>query len=177
MRIDIAPLLRGEVKTVDFDYEITLPEDFFEGDVNAADITVKKQLHVVGDLTNLAGYIKLTAKATLDYTALCARCLCPVDSTLTVDFDKTAAVKGTLENEDNDDYILAEDGLVDIDEPLLEELLLELPFRHLCSEDCKGLCPKCGKRLADGDCGCDTKTIDPRLEVLRQLLDNSDEGK
>nr|MBQ4317743.1 DUF177 domain-containing protein [Clostridia bacterium] len=174
MRIDIAPLLRGEIKTIGFDYEIELPQDFFEGDANAADITDVSSLSVKGTLENLAGYMKLSAKATLRYTAQCARCLKPVESTLELDFEKTAAVKGTLENEDNDDYVLAEDGMIDIDEPLLEEMLLELPFRHLCSQDCKGLCPKCGKNLNEGQCGCDTKTIDPRLEVLRQLLDKQE---
>jgi uncharacterized protein len=172
MRIDIAPMLRGEIKTIDFDYQIELPEDFFEGDINAADISEAKPLKVIGRLENLAGYMKLSAKATLEYTAQCARCLKPVEFTLELDFEKTAAVKGTLENEDNDDYILAEEGEIDIDEPLLEELTLSLPFRHLCSEDCKGLCPVCGKDLNEGECGCEKKSIDPRLEVLKQLLDN-----
>ena len=118
--------------------------------------------------------MSLTAKAVLEYTAECARCLRSVESTLELDFEKTAAVEGTLENEDNDDYIIIRDGTIDIDEPLTQELLLGLPFRHLCSEECKGLCPKCGKDLNEGDCGCDRKSIDPRLEVLKQLLDKQD---
>jgi len=171
MRIDIAPLLRGEIKIIPFDYEINLEKDFFEGDMNASDISSAEPLHVSGKIENLAGYMRLTAKAELNYTAGCARCLKAVRSTLEIDFEKTAAVKGTLENEDNDDYILAEDGVIDIDEPLCEELLLSLPFRHLCREDCKGLCPVCGKDRNEGECGCETKTVDPRLEVLRKLLD------
>ena len=67
---------------------------------------------------------------------------------------------------------LCEDGTVDIDADIAEAFLLELPMRHLCKEDCPGLCPKCGKRLAEGDCGCkNEKEIDPRLKVLQKLLE------
>jgi len=42
----------------------------------------------------------------------------------------------------------------------------------LCDEDCKGLCPKCGQDLNQGQCGCVTKEIDPRLAVLQKFLDS-----
>ena len=165
MRIDIAPMLRGETNLIGFDYELRLEDGFF-----ADDIDCTEPVGVTGRIENMAGYMKLTAKAVLHYTAKCARCLKDVPSELAVELEKTVAVKGTLVNEDNDDYILSEDGIIEIDEPLEEQLLLEFPFRHLCSEECKGLCPKCGKNLNEGTCGCDTRSIDPRLEVLRRLL-------
>ncbi|MBR6727152.1 MAG: DUF177 domain-containing protein, partial [Clostridia bacterium] len=63
---------------------------------------------------------------------------------------------------------------LDVDEPLREELLMCFPMRLLCSEDCPGLCPKCGKPKKDGDCGCSEKEIDPRLAVLKNWLDKSE---
>ncbi len=165
MRIDIAPMLRGETNLICFDHEISPAKDFFGEDIDCTG-----PVKVTGKIENMAGYMKLTAKAGLHYTAKCARCLKDVPSGLEVNLEKTVAVKGTLENEDNDDYILSEDGFIDIDGPLEEQLLLEFPFRHLCSEECKGLCPLCGKDLNEGACGCDTRRIDPRLEVLRRLL-------
>ena len=67
------------------------------------------------------------------------------------------------------------DNDVNIDRDVLEELSLELPTYHLCSEDCPGLCPRCGKRL-DGACKCaPEKHIDPRMEIFKKLLDNADE--
>jgi uncharacterized protein len=51
-----------------------------------------------------------------------------------------------------------------------ETLLLALPERVLCREDCKGLCPVCGRNLNEGDCGCRDDGGDPRLAVLRELL-------
>ena len=49
-------------------------------------------------------------------------------------------------------------------------------MRVLCSEDCKGLCPKCGRDLNEGECGCDLKEPDPRLAVLAQLLHDPEEA-
>ena len=48
---------------------------------------------------------------------------------------------------------------------------VKFPVRFLCDEDCKGLCPKCGKDLNEGECSCVTKEVDPRLEPLRKLLE------
>ena len=66
------------------------------------------------------------------------------------------------------------DNMDIIDEQLAEALLLDFPRKILCSEDCPGLCPKCGKSLKGGDCGCPKKEIDPRLAVLAQLLNKED---
>ena len=69
----------------------------------------------------------------------------------------------------------SEQGLVegetfDLDEIIREELILNMDMTVLCSEDCKGLCPRCGKNLNEGDCGCDRTEVDPRLAKLTQLL-------
>ena len=76
-----------------------------------------------------------------------------------------------------DEYAVIEDGKLDLDEAIREELLLSFPMRILCQEDCPGLCPKCGKPKRLGDCGCPTWEPDPRLAVLKQLLDKNEEDK
>ena len=53
----------------------------------------------------------------------------------------------------------------------MEQLEMEFPVRILCREDCRGLCQRCGKNLNEGECGCDTREIDPRMEPLRKLLE------
>jgi uncharacterized protein len=64
-----------------------------------------------------------------------------------------------------------------LDETIREELLLSFPMRFLCQEDCPGLCPKCGKPRREGDCGCPTFEPDPRLAVLKKLLDKNEENE
>ena len=53
-----------------------------------------------------------------------------------------------------------------------EDAYLAIPYRMLCREDCKGLCPRCGKNLNEGPCGCSAPG-DPRLAVLAQLLEDT----
>ena len=56
--------------------------------------------------------------------------------------------------------------------PYVEEcLFINEPFKVLCDEDCKGLCPSCGANLNQEQCSCgDDTDIDPRMEALKELL-------
>lgn len=72
--------------------------------------------------------------------------------------------------EDADELIPVPEEELDLERLVLEDLLLDMPGQFLCREDCKGLCPKCGKNWNEGPCGCYEPEVDPRLEVLRQLL-------
>ena len=78
-----------------------------------------------------------------------------------------------LAEEDSSDspelFVLKGDEL-DLDEVLSTCFILDMETKFLCKEDCKGLCPSCGKNLNLGPCGC-RKEIDPRFAVLEQLLD------
>lgn len=64
---------------------------------------------------------------------------------------------------------------LDIEELIREQIVLSAQMKPLCSEDCRGICPKCGIDLNTADCGCVHKEIDPRLEVLKKLLDKEKE--
>ncbi len=167
MVIDVGPLLRGEVKKIDIDYMLA-PEPL-EG------IEFESDAHVVGTLTDNAGYMRLRLKAELNYHGECARCLAPVDGVFSLDFERTAVAEGTLSEDrledEEDEYVVVHGCSLDVDEPLCEELVLAFPTKLLCSEDCLGLCPKCGKRLNEGGCDCPTKEIDPRLAILATYFD------
>ena len=75
------------------------------------------------------------------------------------------------DEEDFDDYIVVEGEKLDLDELIYSDIILLTPSKYVCSDDCKGLCPVCGKNLNEGDCACAKQQTDPRLEALRQLLD------
>ena len=171
MVLDVRPLLRGEKNRITFDYMLSpIPMDR---------VNFKDDAHVTGEITDSAGYMKLRAKAHLAYETECDRCLDPVSGEFVLDFERVVADEGTLTEEqieDNiDEYVIVENGILDIDEQLTEALLLDFPKKILCSDDCRGLCPKCGKSLNGGDCGCQKKEIDPRLAILATLLEKKDE--
>lgn len=62
------------------------------------------------------------------------------------------------------------DDTLDVDNLLVEQLILNVPMKPLCSPECKGICPKCGTDLNLEQCNCETVEIDPRLKILETLL-------
>jgi len=62
-----------------------------------------------------------------------------------------------------------EGDAVDLDELVREQILLALPSRRLCREECKGLCPTCGADLNAGRCACEQREVDPRWSALADL--------
>ncbi len=58
---------------------------------------------------------------------------------------------------------------IDLSSGIREDLLLNVPLKPLCREDCRGLCPQCGADLNEGECTCEKKTADPRLAELRDI--------
>ena len=179
MILDLRPLLRGETDHIDIDYYLT-PDPVM-------DITFRSDAHVFGKITDNAGYMRLSLHARVSYLGRCARCLEQVEGSLSIDFERTVCDEGTLSDERvradeedvySDGYVVIHDGMLDVDEELKEELILSFPTKLLCSEDCAGLCPMCGRPKKDGDCGCRKKEIDPRLAVLATLLHKGeDEGE
>ena len=147
MLIQCRPLFMGEADSLSIDTEL----DFSQVEFQGAHPFVKP-IHVVGGIKVRAGVVQLSARAVFDFDGQCDRCLAPYTRSYDVPVEHTLVT--TLENEENDDYIL-----------------LELPYKTLCREDCRGLCTLCGKNLNEGLCGCNHKSVDPRLAVLRQLLD------
>ena len=179
MKLDLRPLLAGD-RLLTFDYELEPnidPEDtssFLYG------VSFPSPMKVKGDITNTAGYMRMRLSMSLDYSASCARCLAPVNGSFSLDLEKTVAPRnllGDLDEDKLDDYAIIEDGFLDMDEQLTNQLEMEFPIRFLCSEDCKGLCSKCGKNLNEGECSCQKKDVDPRLAPLQKLLDQMKNNK
>ena len=73
------------------------------------------------------------------------------------------------EDFDGSEYIITPSMTLDVDSIVREDVLLSLPTKHLCDEDCKGICAGCGVNLNEQECKCE-KEIDPRLAKLRGLL-------
>jgi len=83
----------------------------------------------------------------------------------------TQAPSGDQRELDDDelDVTYLEEGRINTDHLLRENILLSLPVQPLCREDCRGLCPQCGANLNLGSCGCQAPVGDPRLQILRKV--------
>ena len=172
MILDLTKLLSGELNKIAIDFELAPDPDNMTPALYGVEFT--SLARVRGVVTDNAGYMRLALEVSLDYRGECARCLCPIEDTLCFDFERTVISEDTRERDSEDDedelsdeYVVLCDGKLDIDEQLREMLILEFPSKLLCSEDCKGLCIKCGHDLNEGECGCDRSHKDPRWDILR----------
>ena len=123
-----------------------------------------------GSISNHAGVVTLSGSVRCRYTAPCDRCSEICSDELCCDIDYVL-VSALANNDEKDGFIVVSDNKLDIDEVILSDLILNVPMKHLCSADCKGICPQCGANLNTGKCSCRTKEIDPRLAALKELLD------
>ncbi|HEY0321027.1 MAG TPA: DUF177 domain-containing protein [Pyrinomonadaceae bacterium] len=115
---------------------------------------------------------QITARAEVD----CDRCLkqvtVPIETTFDVAYVPASTYVETEAAELQEDDLgvsVYEDGAIDMDELVREQVLLTLPTRALCVEDCKGLCPVCGANRNENPCECEPKETDPRWSGLKNL--------
>jgi uncharacterized protein len=107
---------------------------------------------------------------------LCARCLEPIDQVVSRKFDLLYRPQGADAGKEELSVTAAEaevsyyqgDGLL-LEDVLREQVLLALPLKAICREDCKGLCPHCGKNLNQEQCQCAEPHEDPRWSALKDI--------
>lgn len=170
MKIEIERLTEGGE---DFERTYT-PEELSLEDEFARLAT---RVRVSGHASRKRGEVEV--KGSLDTTVElpCDRCVVPVVFPVNVDFkaelgfaDANAGGAEATELQDADmDFSTVEGDAVDLDEIVREQILLALPARNLCDQDCKGLCPTCGANLNERECDCGHKEIDPRWSALAAL--------
>lgn len=67
------------------------------------------------------------------------------------------------------DYVVTEDGILDLVGPVGEQIVLRSPMQTLCRPECRGFCGHCGQNLSLGPCDCEDIVTDPRMAVLKEL--------
>ena len=129
---------------------------------------LKKPVEIAGEIINKASVVRLEAEISFEFDASSDRCGTRTAKKHTLKVSKSLAT--SIEGEESDTIITVPDMKLDLDELIYTETVTNLPMKHLCDENCKGMCPKCGKNLNEGECGCPKKEIDPRLSALADLL-------
>lgn len=162
MSIDLKQLFEvvGDVYNLDTqidlsDYELLNNKPFF------------KPVIVKGKIENKAGVVFLNMDVSFSIKVECDRCLDEFERDYSYSFEHILV---TELNTDNDEYIVLQNHSLDLDDLVLSDILLNLPSKMLCNDECKGLCSKCGQNLNNGSCDCSDSLVDPRLAVLGELL-------
>ena len=174
MRIDIKTISRKmgaslEIETIGRPEEIALSFQGYE---------FSQPVEFDGVVSN-AGNDVLVLKgiAATEWTSRCARCLTEVTSRIAADVDVTFRSQNhrdqfAAEDADPEEEYPYEGYSIELDRTLRDSLILALPFRILCREDCKGICGQCGAYLNEKDCQCNVghENGTSLFEGLRNLL-------
>ena len=161
--IELEPVFNNDAASKSFDYNLDLSACAYNGG-----FPFKEPVRVSGQVKNSTGIVTLTAEAEFTLGLTCDRCAEPITRSFSVPIEHTLVTK--LNDENSDDFIVADDLHFDIDPLITEDIVLFLPTKILCRPDCAGLCPKCGKNLNNGPCGCKKET-DPRWDALSLFTD------
>ena len=120
--------------------------------------------------------IRLRGRLTAGLELQCARCVEPVRQDIAREFELLYRPLGTDAGRDELSVTDAEaeigyyqgDGIL-LEDVLREQVLLALPLKVTCRDDCKGLCPHCGTNLNEAQCSCAVVVEDPRWTALREI--------
>lgn len=122
-------------------------------------------------MTNIGGTITVEGTVTFGLRVHCNRCLAefhqPVENRFQeIYYDREQPHPGGREA----DWIPFSGDEIDIMPEVVQNIVVNMPMRFICREDCRGLCPVCGIDLNNGQCNCRQDNVDPRLAKLKDLL-------
>jgi len=172
-------LSRVEDEPLSFSEELEIEAEDLDGSrcAEAARVEISGQLTRSGTAVTATGRVRASARL------LCTRCLEPVPWQEEEEFELELRPRHEepheeeieLESEDLD-VVYLDDEVLDLAQLAAEQVLLALPMKVLCREDCKGLCPRCGGSLNQADgCSCEPE-VDPRWDALKTLKDQIGES-
>lgn len=122
-------------------------------------------------LTNLGNSISIVGQIKVEMKVQCCRCLEDFSLDMDIEFKETYynETYQTMGN-DNEDWISYSGDAFDITPEVLRSIIMNLPMRFICHEQCRGLCTGCGINLNKKQCGCVREDTDPRLVKLKELF-------
>ncbi len=143
------------------------PKDLVEKSSFLDPVSAEVRIIRSGDKIVVRGNVKTTIELE------CTRCLAPYSEKIDSSFDlvffpeEVVTFEEEIELKEEDlNTLYYKEGIIDIDRIIIDQINLSIPFKPLCSEECKGLCPVCGKNLNEGPCGCEVKKNDPRINLI-----------
>lgn len=162
MRVNIAQLRKNKGGTENFHFSESFSPIRLGSDV----FTFRSPLDVQLKVTNTGKSLLVKGKLEAECNVNCCRCLKEFPYQLSLEFEDEWVQEELVSQEQKDTAFIFSKDEFDIDNRIIEHILVHLPMKFICSENCKGLCPKCGADLNKTKCGCEDEDIDPRLEIL-----------
>lgn len=124
-------------------------------------------------LSKFDSQIILDSETGITANLLCDRCAKEFQSVIKSNYRMVYLFRVNYDDEESEKeevvFIHPETDKIELDKDIRDYAVLAVPMKNLCSDDCKGLCPKCGKNLNDDHCSCTEENIDPRWEPIQKL--------
>lgn len=165
MYIDILNIVEGDEYTLEFSIK---GDDSIFG---ARNIKFADELQITGKYVYNQKTLIVNATLKFEITAECDRCLQNKQIKLSVPFNEAFTADNHYET-----YRIV-NNRVELNQAVMEYVLLNIPDRILCKEDCRGICPVCGCDLNTEECECDTETDDKNpFAILKTIVGGAKNG-
>lgn len=165
MKVDISSIVKANGASLSISYNDDLP-GLNEA---AGEFVFEKPVGFEGELTNASGMMKLAGLLKAEYVSRCSRCLNDIACEMNIKVSENFLEKDESTGPEVYTY---EDNYILIDDVLKDNIILNLPVKQVCDENCKGLCPKCGVDLNKDECSCKDDELNPQMEILKNFFNN-----
>lgn len=177
VKLDLKPLLKHETDTLDFAFYLEEPGIDNMGEPIAFEGPVK----AMGSVKRIAEQIFLEIDIEASLITQCARCLQTVLKPINIScFEELLPFAKEKEVEQDENVFFYKNHSIDLLGYARELVIVSMPFKTVCQDNCKGICTLCGKNRNEGVCECavedvEKDNVDPRLAQLRDWLHNAKE--
>ena len=156
--VELEPVFNNEGAVLPLDFAVDLKDTEYDSAYPFVD-----PVRVKGKVINSTGIVSLIAKAEFTLNLTCDRCAAPFSRDFSIPVEHILVTE--TNDETNDDFIVIDSFHYDLEPLVTEDIVLTLPTKVLCKEDCLGICHRCGKDLNNGSCDCG-KEYDSRWDAL-----------
>lgn len=169
MKIDLSPFIESKDKSLQVKGEF---EEAFEK-YDMSNLNLIYPIKYEGVVYDLNGEYLLDLNTCYEYETQCSRCLKDVLNKVSTNLKCMLyrEIPEEFEEDSVTEYIVLDANELDVEDIVFSQIITSIPIKVLCKEDCKGLCPQCGKDLNEGPCNCEKEDlIDPRFQKLQGLF-------
>ncbi len=162
MEMDIAQVQRDIGSTVSYDLTEEFPGFLFGSD----HLSFNSPVHVQVKVHNTGKFLLVQGTIQTEIITTCGRCLEEFNYPLNLEYEDEWVLRSLASEEQKETAFLFDKDEIEIKDRILEQIVLALPMKFICSIDCQGLCPSCGVNRNLGKCECLDKEVDSRFAEL-----------
>lgn len=153
----------SDLKEIGGRKNVSLELEFHNLEFVDREIEIKDKVQLELEIYNTEDSFLVQGTLEAELILSCSRCLQKYSSPIKLDISEDV-IKSEMEDEEE----------LYLDDIIVDNIILSLPMKPLCSEDCKGICPQCGQDLNQGECDCEIETVDPRLAKLKEFYNDEE---